>query len=348
MSTPLRLRAGATALARIRADGLHPDAFDVLPGASGGPKWLVLSGLDRALFAHWFPQRTRPLDLVGSSIGAWRLACLAQDDPAAAIERFVGAYEDPEPDVVDRDAMTAFFGAFLDRILGASGAARIAANERMRLHVVTCRERGGTGRETWRTTARLAVAAGGNALDRRFLDATLERVLFGNGDGARWFLDDRLGTIQVPLTEAAVRPALLATAAVPRLVRPVLEIPGAAPGPFHDGGILDYHFRPPFGDAELVFYPHFYPHLTPGWFDKPLGRKARPHALDRVLLVHPDPAFVDALPGGRIPDRRDIGRMPDDERRAAWQTVIDASRVLGDTFLEWDARGQLEANVEAL
>lgn len=348
MRPPLRLRAGATALARIRADGLTPDAFDLVPGASGGPKWLVLSGLDRALFAHWFPRRRRPLDLVGSSIGAWRLACLAQADPGAAIERFVAAYAEPEPAVPDRDAMTAWFESFLDRILGPTGADEVATGEQRRLHVVTCRERGGSGRESWRTTVRLAVAAGGNALDRKFLDATLERVLLGNGDGARWFLDDRLGTIQVALSGAAVRPALLATAAVPRLVRPVLSIPGAGPGPFHDGGILDYHFRPPFGDAELVFYPHFYPDLTPGWFDKPLRRRARPEALDRVLLVHPDPAFVASLPGGRIPDRRDIGRMPDPERRAAWLAVIDASRRLGDAFLEWDARGHLEAHVEPL
>ena len=38
---------------------------DVVPGASGGPKWLVLAGLDRFLFGDFLQRpRTRPLHLI--------------------------------------------------------------------------------------------------------------------------------------------------------------------------------------------------------------------------------------------------------------------------------------------
>ena len=45
----LVLRAGSEALAEIREEGLSRDRITTLVGASGGPKWLVLSQLDRVL-----------------------------------------------------------------------------------------------------------------------------------------------------------------------------------------------------------------------------------------------------------------------------------------------------------
>ncbi|MDH3932208.1 MAG: patatin-like phospholipase family protein, partial [Chromatiales bacterium] len=78
--SPLKLRAGAAALAQIRRDGFAPEAFSVMAGASGGPKWLVLSQLDRVLAPWILEDRVAPLFLLGSSIGAWRFACLAQSD----------------------------------------------------------------------------------------------------------------------------------------------------------------------------------------------------------------------------------------------------------------------------
>ena len=62
---------------------------DVVAGAAGGPKWLVLCGLDRAIFTSWIMERTRPVHLLGSSVGAWRFAALAQG--MDAYERFLEA-----------------------------------------------------------------------------------------------------------------------------------------------------------------------------------------------------------------------------------------------------------------
>ncbi|NNB98072.1 patatin-like phospholipase family protein, partial [Corallococcus exiguus] len=93
MSQSLTLLAGPDALRILRERGLRAEDVDILPGASGGPKWLGLEGIDRVLFGELLQQpRTRPLHLIGSSIGSWRLACLAQKDPVAALRRFADAY----------------------------------------------------------------------------------------------------------------------------------------------------------------------------------------------------------------------------------------------------------------
>ncbi|HAR55932.1 MAG TPA: alpha/beta hydrolase, partial [Idiomarina baltica] len=40
------IRAGASALAHIQQNGLTADDIGLLMGASGGPKWFVLQGID--------------------------------------------------------------------------------------------------------------------------------------------------------------------------------------------------------------------------------------------------------------------------------------------------------------
>jgi hypothetical protein len=59
MSSNLSLLAGPDALRWIRERGLRGDDVDVVPGVSGGPKWLVLAGLDRVLFGGFFQGRSR-------------------------------------------------------------------------------------------------------------------------------------------------------------------------------------------------------------------------------------------------------------------------------------------------
>ena len=82
----LKISAGPAALAEIRANGFMADAFSVMAGASGGPKWLVLSQLDRVIAPWLLPSREAPVFLLGSSIGAWRFTCYAQSDPLAAVD----------------------------------------------------------------------------------------------------------------------------------------------------------------------------------------------------------------------------------------------------------------------
>ncbi|HEX2779572.1 MAG TPA: patatin-like phospholipase family protein, partial [Gemmatimonadaceae bacterium] len=66
----MTLRAGPHALRLIRERGLRAEDIDVIPGASGGAKWLVLAGIDRYVAGELLASpRARPLHLIGSSIG---------------------------------------------------------------------------------------------------------------------------------------------------------------------------------------------------------------------------------------------------------------------------------------
>lgn len=353
LAPSLTLRAGPRALALVRERGLRPADVDVLPGASGGAKWLAIGGLDRFVFGHFLAApRDRPLHCIGSSIGSWRMACLAQRDPMAALERGHHAYiheqrYPPRPTVPE---ITRVLGRCLDLLLGPTGVDEILAHPWARLHVITAEGRGlaASGRRAL-LTAGMALAAAGNLVSRRTLALQLRRVIFHScGDASPFFahLAD-LPTHHVALTRDNLRPALMASGAIPLLVEGV-RVPGAPGSTYWDGGVLDYHLDLDFGAGDgLVLYPHFHAHVVPGWFDKGLGwRVARGANFARALLIAPSAAFVAALPGGKIPDRRDFSALPEAERIRRWQATLDASARLGDELAELIATGRLAEAVQ--
>ena len=77
----LSVHLGREAARCIARDGWDPALFNLLLGASGGPKWFILGQLDRFLFGDYLQRSQKPLAALGSSIGSWRHACLAQADP---------------------------------------------------------------------------------------------------------------------------------------------------------------------------------------------------------------------------------------------------------------------------
>ena len=79
----LQIHAGATALKHLRERGLQSADVRVIPAAAGGPKGLILNGLDRFIFGDWLRRSTQHVHLLGASIGAWRMASACLDDPAA-------------------------------------------------------------------------------------------------------------------------------------------------------------------------------------------------------------------------------------------------------------------------
>ncbi len=88
----LSLYAGPAARRHIEHEGLHPSDIGVIPAAAGGPKGLILGRLDQFIFGHWLPRSTQSIDLVGASIGAWRMATACLDDPVAAFEQLEHDY----------------------------------------------------------------------------------------------------------------------------------------------------------------------------------------------------------------------------------------------------------------
>jgi hypothetical protein len=88
----LRIYAGLKARQSIERRGLQPDMVRVIPAAAGGPKGLILGPLDRFIFGQWLQASAQPVDLIGASIGAWRMATACLDAPVEAFERLERDY----------------------------------------------------------------------------------------------------------------------------------------------------------------------------------------------------------------------------------------------------------------
>jgi hypothetical protein len=339
MSLPraLTVRAGRTALARLERDGFRADAFSTMLGASGGPKWLVLGGIDRVLVRRFVAGRTKPLHMFGTSIGAFRHSCHAHLDPLAAFERFEEAYvgqayeTKPTPQEV-----TDVSRRILDLLLAGHGADEMLSHPTIRLHVGTVRSRGLTAFEAKPVLAAgLGIAATANALSRGLLGLFFERVVFHSTPAAEFRFTD-MATTDARLQADNLRAAILASGSIPMVMAAIVDPPGAPRGLYRDGGITDYHFAMDFDAPEgLVLYPHFFDRIVPGWFDKPLKwRKATGALLDRTVFLAPSREFVATLPGAKVPDRDDFVTHPTAERQRRWHEAIARSRQLGEELEE--------------
>lgn len=353
----LTFKAGPEAARLIRREGdLDPARIKLMVGASGGPKWLALARLDEAILKRWIMGRTAPLPLLGSSVGTWRFACYAQKDPLAAFARFEEAYLDyryvkgQTPQEVSRDSR-----AILDMLLGESGSQEILSGP-MRLAALAVRARPPLSSDRKALLgAGFAAVALANLVDRRGLGLFFDRALFEDPrTDAAYATWQGFPMHHIPLTAENLQPALMASCSIPMAMAGVAGIPGAPPGVYRDGGIIDYHFDVPFLEAEqegVVLYPHFIDRIIPGWFDKPLGwRRAEAHrALNaaRTLLIAPSPDFVARLPHGKIPDRKDFLNFSDAERLQAWRTVLSETRRMADEFDAVAEKGLLPDRIAA-
>ncbi|WP_235357675.1 patatin-like phospholipase family protein [Arsukibacterium ikkense] len=342
----LRVLAGPGALAHIQKYGLQADDISVLVGASGGPKWFSLFGLDQYLLGDFFAARTKPLHLLGSSAGAWRFACYAQADAVAASARFAKAYATIcYPKGADIHEVTRISAAIIDEVFPTDQhVAEMLANPVMKLNLIVAKAKGvSRSQRKLVQAAGLTLAAGANLLNRRYLQHFYQRVQFyPEHSPAPFHHNSGLSTQHVPLSQANLRQALMASGSIPLVLSPVRDIAGAGPGLYFDGGITDYHFDLPFSNHGLVLYPHFYPQLIPGWFDKALTwRRAKPAHLHNVVLLCPSASWIASLPNSKIPDRNDF-KLSDQQRLANWQTVLERSHELAEAF----ARGQYQ--LEAL
>lgn len=336
----LELRVGKKAAKRLATEGWHADLIDGLVGASGGPKWLILGRLDRVLIANLLAKRSRPLDAVGSSIGSWRHAAMAQPDPVAAYDRFEKAYlkqsyTSTKPSVAE---ITEVALGLMRSLLGGSGEQHILEHPWFRSHIVTARGKGLSGRAPGAgLVSGMGIAALGNGLSRATLPASFQRVVFASNNALPLSpLFDDFRTRYVGLSEANVFSALMASGAIPYIFEGVFDIEGAGKGAFWDGGIIDYHFdvrRLP--EDQVWLYPHFNRRTTVGWFDKFLPWRAdRQVSADQLIMLCPSDEFLSQLPFGKIPDRRDFGKIPESVRAQYWLTCVKESERLADEFHE--------------
>lgn len=350
--TALRLLAGPKAYQVLMEQGLKPACFSQILAASGGPKWLGIAGLDKYLFSQFFKDRQAPLYSLGASSGAWRLACLAQQNPLAAYlrleEHYIGqVYESvPKPLEVSEQVKGVVQG-----ILGQTGASDIVDNPVIRSHLVVCRARH-INRVAGRAVlaAGLALTAGTNLLSRKTLGWHFERVLFSGQDPRSPFmiLND-LPSQHAQLRIDNMHDVMLATGSIPMVLAPVRHIAGVQSGQYYDGGITDYHFDLPLHHAKgLTLYPHFFTHMSPGWFDKSLSwRRANKH-YDNALVLAPSPEFVASLPYGKIPDRDDFKQLDTATRMKYWRTAVMMSERLADELDTLVSSGKFAEHLQRL
>ena len=353
MAGALSFRAGPGAFEAIRKNGFSPEQVGTLAGASGGAKWLILSKLDRAMQDVIVPRLRAPVHLIGSSIGSWRFACYAQEDPLAAIERFERAYLDQSySEKPDREEITAKGREILDTILGERGVAEILSHPIYRTHIMTCRSRHLAAAEhPAMLGAGLIAAASINVLYRPALGAFFERALFYDDRDIPPFYEARGFPIrQIRLDERNLADAIAATGAIPMVLEGVRDIAGAPKGMYRDGGIIDYHLDLPHSDnGRLTLYPHFIDRIIPGWFDKQIRwRKPNPANSDRTIIVSPSAEFVSRLPNRKIPDRHDFVNYEPEDRLRAWHTTVSMCDELADEFREVIETGRLGARLQPL
>ncbi|WP_229425411.1 patatin-like phospholipase family protein [Massilia sp. Se16.2.3] len=308
------------------------------------------------MFGDWLPGAPRERILIGSSIGAWRMAAACQRDPVRAFARLGELYAGqrytntkPSPQQID-EVVRGFLHEFVrgprGRHRGAPAAPPAPAG----------RARQGALSAPAHRRAEMrgfAAAALTNFASRARLAGLLERVVIADCRApANWLRDqfDAFTTHFAPLTGNNLASSLLASGTLPLIMPPVRGIPGAPDGHYWDGGIIDYHLALPYARLEqnepgaVVLYPHFNEHIVPGWLDKamPWRRAARgPNRawLDNVLIVSPSPAFLKTLPNGKLPDRSDFNRygLDHDARVRAWTTAMREGQRLRDEFADFVA-----------
>jgi hypothetical protein len=357
----LRIYAGPSARQHIAEKGLLPQHISVVPGAAGGPKGLVLGPIDRFLFGHWLSRSDQPIDLVGASIGAWRLAtaCLGQPEKEllALEDAYIHQHYELAPGQRRPTAhqVSTDFAANLQRFYSGR-IHQVIHHPRYRLHVMTSRGLGLLSQDNfWRTPLGYACAYVSNFISRPAMGRWLERVVFSSPFMGQAhplpFATNDYPSRQLALSEENFMDAVQASCSIPFVLEAVKAIDGAPAGAYWDGGITDYHLHLDYRAAKgLTLYPHFQQNLVPGWLDKKLTRRhAATPFLDTTIVLAPNPEWVKTLPNGKLPDRSDFMTYKRDlpGRVKVWQSAIAESGRLADELAEWLLRPD-SAQVQAL
>lgn len=328
--------AGKTAAKIINEQGFKPELFTSFLGASGGPKWFTLFGLDKYIFGEFFKHRTQPLNLIGSSAGAFRSACFAQNDPVAAIKRLAKSYSQtryssnrPTPAEITLKAR-----ALLDDVFGDDGVTEIINNPVFKAHFIVAKSNGFIASEH-KLIQLLGLSKSYmlNRINRKLLGSQYERFIFGAPNSNLSITDSyNFITKNIALTQTNLKDALLASGSIPLVMQGIKNIAGSPPGIYRDGGIIDYHFDLKINNPGLILYPHFNSDPKAGWFDKNLKRKVSPQNYDNVVMITPSKEFVANLPYGKIPDRNDFTDLDADMRIKYWNTVFSETEKLAEAF----------------
>ena len=368
MRSAIQIHAGKSAYAHLEQHGFHAQDVGVIPAAAGGPKGLILHGIDQWLFGEWLPAAPRERSLIGASIGSWRMAAASCADPVAAFQRLADLYcEQTYPEKPSANDVTIEIQSLLQAFIGGYEH-EIVQQPLHRLHLMTNRGRGVLNLPHSEAKAKLGfvAAAFANLTSRSHLAKHLDRIIVGDVRDPLFWLKEKFDSFDTQFCALGVdnlAPALLASGTLPLIMEPVKNIPHTPVGTYWDGGIIDYHLALPYSrlsekdsgsKCELVLYPHFTDHIVPGWLDKSLPWR-RAHAgqhrdwLDNVIMISPSKDFLSRLPRGKLPDRKDFFYYGTNhqQRIDAWQIAIAESARMRDELMAFIAKPDMRL-VQAL
>lgn len=340
----VQVYAGDQARKHIQAHGLQASDIKVLLGASSGPKWLVLHGIDVFLQQQFLKDATQPIELLGTSAGAWRMASYAHRDCIAAHARLTEAYvEQRYSEKPDGHEILTGCRQVIRQLLGEDGAEAILSDTQRHLNIIVTQCHGLTAHANKQVkTLGFGAAALANRVSRKTLSWQFTRILLHNrrSDLFSTRLND-LPTRYVDLFAGNLEDALLATGSIPVIIEGVKDLAGE--GEYQDGGITDYAFDLPILPKDgFVLFPHFTDIPVPGWFDKGWVNQYRPwrtpkrENYTRTIMLVPSKEFIASLPYGKIPDRHDFINLNDQQRIKYWREVLVLTKRLGEDLATMD------------
>lgn len=335
----LTIQAGSLAKQLIEKEGLQAHHVDMIPGAAGGPKGIGLMGLDQAIFGEFLPQAKQRRFLIGSSVGAWRFAGIVAQGEKLGPEKLAELYINlpfkkgmkiADIEKISRDMLHGILGDQTQRlvdhpdyhltIIAAKAEHLFQSDHKFALY------------------SSLLGIIGSNAISRDHLNKFMQRVICQPTDFPQFKIqDDAFKTHYINFNTDNVADWLMASGSIPAVTPAVKNIADAPKGAYRDGGLIDYHIDLPFESKGIVLYPHFTDSITPGWFDKMFkSRRANPQNQARTLLISPSQDYLNSLPLGRLPDRKDfvLKGLSDAERKKLWKQTVAESQRMGDEFLE--------------
>ena len=173
-----------------------------------------------------------------------------------------------------------------------------------------------------------------NRIDRGLIAKQYQRFVFHHPTSQLKINDPyNFKNQYIALNQSNLKDALLASGSIPLVMNAVKNIANSPQGTYRDGGIIDYHFDIDLQPSDgLTLYPHFDAQPKAGWFDKNLKRTVNIKNYQNIVMLVPSQQFIDSLPYGKIPDRKDFTEMDATTRIKYWRTVLSATDKLAESF----------------
>jgi hypothetical protein len=352
----IRIKAGNKIYQIIKDGGFNFDSVSTYFGPAVGPRWLIASGFDLTLLQGGYLGRSKPVQLVGSSAGAFRFAAWLQPEAIQSYQKLLDAYINVQYTKNDTPATSLEkITGIINEYLEDDALPFALANKKYRLVIITARSRGLVAfQNTLLQKLGLVACFVFNYFGRENIYKFAERVVFYNASKPPAFcLKSYFRGSYVQLNEVNFKYAVIASGAIPLVIDGVPDIYGAPRGIYRDGGLVDYHLSHQFAakENEIVLFFHHQERIIPGWLDKKIeSREPEPFALNNVLMVFPSQSFIENLPGGKVPDRTDLVTFINDQetRINNWRKAVELSAPLGEDFLELVESGKIRDVVEKL